>query len=172
MADNPINLTTRGDSGIAFQYFAQIQLASSTPYKDIGGIEAIAWNGVRTTHNYRTFKYDAALGPTSLHIDEVYPGHVSYTGNLRGISLYSKTSFLENFEVNSTYGYDILRQNKALDIHINIYKANAPIKPVWSVSLNGLSFTKIDIEFDMTADDPKIVQEMPFTFQKLTISKG
>jgi len=160
---------TQPNTQIVYQYFiALVQHDTGT----LGGVEAISWNGVRSTNRYRTFKYDTGVGPNSLEIDEVYPGHVAYTGTIKGISVYNQISFLENFIRTDAgiHGFDILRQIKPFDIDVNIYKANSIETPAWVITLSGVVIQKVDIEFDITADDPKIVQELPFAFKKLSIA--
>jgi len=173
MATNPIQPQT----SIVYQYFIALRVNNNT----VGGINAIAWNGERTLHDYRTFKQ---TGPNdsinSLEIDEVYPGHVTYTGTLKGVSFLNGTingqaanySVLQNFIKNTAGGFDVLQQTSPADISVMIFKATDTSKPVYTITLKGVWITKTDIEFDLTSDDPMITQELPFTFGHIEVTKS
>ena len=164
---------------LTYKYFVTIKVDGNS----LAQAQTIKFGSERNSELWRQFTTDPGSTTNNpLIAMEVYPGLQTYTGSLGFVAAYDLFSFLRaigasHFTSNPTgtndvatinYGLDIIFQTKAVDIEVQVYEASDTSKVAASVMLKGCWFKSSNYTFDMTQNNPIIIQNTDFEFKGIT----
>jgi len=167
-------------TNLTYKYFVEIKVNSTA----IGAARTISFGSERNAAIWRQFMTSPTDNP--LQIQEVYPGLQEYRGSLSHVTTYDLFSFLVSIgatNYNAAPGDDATKYNEGLDIlyqsipvslTVNIYNnvGGTSEPPVRTVTLENCWFESCNYTFDMTQDNPIILQNVSFQCKGITVSNA